>query len=151
MKIFKCICSELIIVNQSLAQLCHFLIFSFHFTKLISAFINAPCSSNFICSIVDLLLRCQGLEDFRVRQTTSKNQDFARCERKIWFKDNCFRNDKGTWFMPNCSSLSASHFQWLHLLSRNFYPNTCSALWQEVLLSHSNLIEAFNPQGNHKI
>lgn len=96
------------------------------------------------------LLRCQGLEDFRGKQTSSKDQAFARCERKIYFKDNCFRNDRGTWFMPDCISLSASHFQWLHLLFKSLYPNTCSALWQEVLLSYSDLIQAFYDQGNHK-
>lgn len=41
------------IVNKGVAQLCHFISFSFHFIKLISAFINAPRSSNFTCSIMD--------------------------------------------------------------------------------------------------
>lgn len=146
MIIFKPVCSELIIVNKILAQLCDFLSFSFHFIKLISAFLSAPCSSNFVCSIMGLLFRYQGWENFRGKQTASKNQDFARCERKICFKDNCFKNGGGTWFMPNCISLSASHFNGYTCCLEAFIPTQL-----EVLLSHSDLIWAFYPRDNHKI
>lgn len=67
MVIFTTVWSELITVDEDLAQLCYFPSLSFHLTKLISALVNVPRSPDFICSIMDLLFRCQGLEDFRAK------------------------------------------------------------------------------------
>lgn len=99
MVIFTTVWSKLVTVTEDLVQLWYFLSLSFPFIKLISASVNTSHSPNFICSVMDLLFRCQDLKDFGGKQTISKDQDFAECKRKLCFEYSCSVNDRSSWLM----------------------------------------------------